>query len=273
MNLDRERWQRVSAILDAALERPAEARALYLDAACGGDPGLRKQVEELLAAEGSAGSFLAEPAVERGAALVAEMAETLGEPEGSARGRHVGAYRLRDELGEGGMGVVYLAERADGQFEQRVAVKLLRQGLQGEEARRRFLQERQILARLEHPAIARLLDGGVTEDGTPFFVMELVEGKPVTPEADERRWGIEQRLRVFLEICDAVQYAHRNLIVHRDLKPSNILVDAAGRVKLLDFGIAKLLAEGEGARAQSPRTMLRAMTPEYAAPEQVRGIP
>jgi len=273
MNLDREGWQRVSAILGEALEQPPEGRARYLDAACGGDAGLRKQVEELLAAERSAGSFLATPAVERGAALVAEMAEALGEGEGSARGRLLGAYRLLDELGEGGMGTVHLAERADGQFEQRVAVKLLRQGLQGEEARRRFLQERQILARLEHPAIARLIDGGVTEEGTPFFVMELVLGKPVTTECDERRLGIDARLRVFLDVCEAVQYAHRNLIVHRDLKPSNILVDAGGRVKLLDFGIAKLLSEGDEARSESGRTLLRALTPEYAAPEQLRGDP
>jgi serine/threonine-protein kinase len=172
------------------------------------------------------------------------------------------------------MGTVYLAERVDGQFEQQVAIKLLKQGLPGEDARRRFLQERQILARLEHPGIARLLDGGVTAEGTPFFVMEHVEGRPVTAYCNEQNFGIEQRLRVFLEICDAVQYAHRNLVVHRDLKPSNILVDAAGRVKLLDFGIAKLLAEGDdGAPAEATRSVLRAMTPEYAAPEQVRGDP
>jgi serine/threonine-protein kinase len=202
------------------------------------------------------------------------MAETLDGPaEASAGGRVVGAYRLLDELGEGGMGTVYLAERADGQFEQQVAVKLLKHGLHGEEARRRFLQERQILARLQHDSIARLLDGGLTEDGTPFFVMERVEGKPITIYCDEQRLGIEARLHVFLEVCDAAQYAHRNLVVHRDLKPSNILVDAAGSVKLLDFGIAKLLVEGDDGAAEGTRTTLRAMTPEYAAPEQVRGDP
>jgi tetratricopeptide (TPR) repeat protein len=168
------------------------------------------------------------------------------------------------------MGVVYLAERMDGQFDQRVAIKLLKRGVSGMDAERRFLQERQILARLQHPGIARLLDGGVTADGSPFFVMERVEGIPITEFCDTRRLGVEQRLRVFLTVCEAVQYAHRSLVVHRDLKPSNILLDAGGRVKLLDFGIAKLLAQGsEGAPAG--RTALRVMTPEYAAPEQVRG--
>lgn len=265
----------MSAILDAALEIPAEARAAHLDQACAGDLELRKQVDELLAADAAAGSFLAESALEQAAPLVAEIAEELdAPPPPHGRGSSVGAYRLLGPLGEGGMGLVYLAERKDGQFEHQVAVKVLRQGLQGEEAGRRFLQERRILARLQHPGIARLLDGGVTPDGSPFFVMERVEGRPVTAYCDERRLGIDARLRVFLEICEAVQYAHRRLVVHRDLKPSNILLDEAGRVKLLDFGIAKVLADGsEEAAAESTRTALRAMTPEYAAPEQVRGDP
>ncbi|MFI5007278.1 MAG: tetratricopeptide repeat protein [Solirubrobacterales bacterium] len=273
--LDRQRWPRVSAVLEAALERPEPERAGYLDEACAGDAELRRQVEELLAADAAAGSFLAMNAVERAAPLVAEIGEGIELQAPALAGeRIVGAYRLLSQLGEGGMGVVYLAERVDGQFEHQVAVKLLKQGLHGEDAGRRFLQERQILARLQHPGIARLLDGGVTAQDSPFFVMERVEGRPVTAYCDEHRLGIEQRLRVFLEICDAVQYAHRSLVVHRDLKPSNILVDAAGRVKLLDFGIAKLLAEGsEDEAVASTRTALRAMTPEYAAPEQVRGDP
>ena len=269
--LDPERWRRLSTILDGALDLPSEARPRYLDEACGDDADLRREVEDLLAAEASAGPFLETPAGERSAPLVAEMVQHLDEAEASPVGRLVGPYRLLAELGEGGMGTVHLAERADGQFEQRVAIKLLRHGLESREARRRFLQERQILARLEHPAIARLLDGGVTEQGVPFFVMELVEGRPVTTYCEEQRLGVEQRLRVFLEICDAAQYAHRNLVVHRDLKPSNVLVDPAGRVKLLDFGIAKLLAEGDDRAPAATRTLLQAMTPEYAAPEQVRG--
>jgi serine/threonine-protein kinase len=268
--IGRERWQRVSAVLDAALELPGAARAAYLDEACAGDGDLRRQVEELLAADAEAGSFLAAGALERAAVLVADIAEELATAPASGE-RLVGAYRLLHELGEGGMGVVYLAERIDGQFEHQVAVKLLKQGLGGADAGRRFLQERQILARLQHPGIGRLLDGGVTESGTPFFVMERVEGRPVSLYCNKERLGIDARLRVFLEICDAVQYAHRSLVVHRDLKPANILVDATGRVKLLDFGIAKLLAEGAG--STSTRTVQRAMTPEYAAPEQLRGDP
>ena len=268
--LDPERWRRLSTILDGALDLPSEARARYLDLACGGDAELRREVEDLLAAEASAGPFLETPAGERSAPLVAEMVQHLGEAEAPPAGRLVGAYRLLAELGEGGMGTVHLAERADGQFEQRVAIKLLRHGLESREARRLFLQERQILARLEHPAIARLLDGGVTEQGVPYFVMELVEGRPVATYCEEEQLGIEARLRVFLEICDAAQYAHRNLVVHRDLKPSNVLVDPAGRVKLLDFGIAKLLAESDDT-TPATRTLVQAMTPEYAAPEQVRG--
>ena len=274
-DLDRERWQRVSPILEAALELPPAARAAYLNESCGGDTELRRNVEELLAAEASAGSFLSEGALERGAPLVAELAGGAPAlPPTPATGRLVGVYRLVAELGEGGMGTVHLAERVDGHFEQRVAIKLLKQGLADDDAKRRFLQERQILARLDHPGIARLIDGGVTAEGTPFFVMERVEGRPVTNYCDEQGFGIEQRLRVFLEICDAVQYAHGSRVVHRDIKPSNILVDAAGRVKLLDFGIAKLLAAGSGSSPlEATRTFVRAMTPEYAAPEQVRNEP
>ena len=269
---DRAHWQRISAILDAALERPAEGRAAFVGEACGSDDDLLRQVQKLLAADRDAQGFLCVPALEMAAPFVGEMMEALAESDGVAARGTVGAYRLIGELGEGGMGTVYLAERADGQFEKHVAIKLLRHGAGGEEARQRFVQERQILARLQHPSIAQLLDGGVTEDGVPFIVMEKVDGAPVTDDCARRRLGIEERLRVFLEICDAVQYAHRNLVVHRDLKPSNILVDSAGRVKLLDFGIAKILAEAEAEEgAPPPRTLLRALTPEYAAPEQVRG--
>jgi eukaryotic-like serine/threonine-protein kinase len=273
--IDRELWRRISPILDSALTLPLEARASHLDRACAGDAELRRHVEELLAAEEASGSFLATVSGERGAPL---LAEALTRPEPApptAEELRFGAYRLLGELGEGGMGTVYLAERVDGQFEQQVAVKALKHGVASAEALRRFLQERQILARLEHPGIARLLDGGVTTQGTPFFVMERVEGRPLTDYCNQEGLGVEARLRVVLAVCDAVQYAHGNLVVHRDLKPSNILVDAAGRVKLLDFGIAKLLDEGAAGSPAEPaaRTALRAMTPEYAAPEQVRGEP
>jgi serine/threonine-protein kinase len=270
--LDQERWRQACAVFDAALELPKDAQARYVADACGGDGRLRLLVEELLESEGKADGFMAAPAVEHAAPLIAEMIEPATE-EASVVPLTVGRYLLLGKLGEGGMASVHLARRSDGQFEQQVAVKLLKQGVYGEEGRRRFLQERQILARLQHPGIARLLDGGVTDDGTPFFVMERVEGLPVTAYCDENRLSVESRLRVFLEICEAAQYAYRNLVVHRDLKPSNILVDTTGRVKLLDFGIAKLLAEGAEEQAAATRTTLRVMTPEYAAPEQVRGDP
>jgi serine/threonine-protein kinase len=188
-------------------------------------------------------------------------------------GRTIGRYVVRREIGHGGIGRVYLAERADGQFEQRVALKLVKRGMDTDEIVARFLRERQILARLEHPSIARLVDGGVHEDGRPYFVMEHVEGVPITRHCDERRLSVDERLRLFTIVCRAVQYAHRNLVVHRDLKPTNVLVTEAGEVKLLDFGIAKLLGTSE-----SDATMIRApgvvlMTPEYASPEQIAGDP
>jgi serine/threonine-protein kinase len=271
--IDRELWRRISPILDAVLTLPLEERASHLDRACGGDGQLRRHVEELLAAEEANPSFLATVGGERGASLLADALAAPGREPAPTSPHAFGAYRLLGELGEGGMGTVYLAERMDGHFEQQVAVKVLKQGVPSAEALRRFLQERQILARLQHPGIARLLDGGVTTEGTPYFVMERVQGRPLTEYCDQERLGIDERLRVFLSVCDAVLYAHRNLVVHRDLKPSNILVDAGGYVKLLDFGIAKLLSEGAGAPAAPARTTLRAMTPEYAAPEQVRGEP
>jgi serine/threonine protein kinase/Tfp pilus assembly protein PilF len=186
------------------------------------------------------------------------------------RGETVGAYRLIEPLGRGGMGEVYLGERADGRFEQKVAVKLVKRGMDSVEILRRFARERRILARLEHPGIARLLDGGETPDGRPYFVMERVEGESITDYCRARGVALEDRLRLFASCCDAVDAAHRGLVVHRDLKPSNILVTPDGQVKLLDFGIAKLLGEEEG---EIPLTRLgeRMITPAYAAPEQILG--
>jgi eukaryotic-like serine/threonine-protein kinase len=186
--------------------------------------------------------------------------------------RHLGPYRVLRELGRGGMGVVYLAERDDGQFRRRVAIKVVRSGFDDGHIQRRFLAERQILASLSHPNIAQLLDGGVTDGQLPYLVMEYVDGLPITDYCDKHRLGIDARLRLFLEVCDAVQHAHQNLVIHRDLKPANIVVDSAGRVKLLDFGIAKLL-NPSFAPAEAPLTRLdqRAMTLDYASPEQVRG--
>lgn len=189
----------------------------------------------------------------------------------SAAGRRIGPYRLVRELGRGGMGVVYLAERADGAYEQSVALKVLPPSLRSDALAKRFLLERRILARLEHPGVARLLDAGVAEHGEPYFVLEYVDGEPLTRWCDARRLSVTERLQLFLRVCEGVQYAHGRLIVHRDLKPSNILVTWEGEVKLLDFGIAKLLADGEAEATALTRTGARPYTPGYAAPEQLRG--
>ena len=246
-------------IFAGALERSAAERAAFLDAACGGDPELRRELERLLAADQRIGDFLERPA-----------GELLGMVPLGGDGGRVGPYRLLRRIGSGGMGAVYLARRDDEQYERLVAVKVLRWGLDSPEARHRFRAERQILARLEHPNIARLYDGGTTDEGRPYLVMELVEGLPVDRYCDERRLTVGQRLDLFRRICGAVQYAHQNLLVHRDLKPGNILVTAAGEPKLLDFGIAKRL-EAEDRDSDDTLPGLRVMTPVYASPEQVRG--
>ena len=254
-----ERWQRVKTLLDGALEQPAEQRDAFLSAACAGDATLRKEVDSLVASGDRAQDFLEEP-----------MPASYGSP-----GRHlperVGSYRLLSEIAHGGMGAVYLAERTD-DFRKRVAVKVLRIEIGSESVVRRFRQERQILAGLDHPDIARLLDGGTTEDGVPYFVMEHVEGTPIDQYCDSRGLSLPERLGLFRTVCSAVSYAHRQQVVHRDLKPGNILVTADGTPKLLDFGIAKVLAPGS-AETDATTTGLRLMTPEYASPEQVRSDP
>jgi serine/threonine protein kinase len=267
--LDRARWKRVSAILDAAMELEPDARARFLDEACGGDGDLRGDVEDLL--EAAPEDFLGVPAVDRARSIVASLD---GQPSLSLSGRMVGPYRLLRELGEGGMGVVYLAERADGQFDQQVAIKLVKLGFLSAGAQRRFLIERQILAKLAHPNVARLLDGGATDSGQPYVVMDYVEGVPIDRFCDLHRLSITDRLELFRTVCGAVEYAHQNLVVHRDLKPANILVTRDGVPKLLDFGIAKLI--GPDPTFENPdvtATGLHPMTPEYASPEQVRSEP
>ncbi|MBW3552433.1 MAG: serine/threonine-protein kinase [Gemmatimonadetes bacterium] len=215
-------------------------------------------------------TFLEVPAAEFAAPLLAEL---VGELEPAESGSTLGPYRILREIGHGGMGTVYLAERADHQYEKRVALKILRAwDAANERSVRRFLEERQILASLDHPDIARLLDGGVTAEGVPWFAMERVEGVPIDRHCADMRLSIEERLELFCRVCSAVQYAHRNLVVHRDLKPANILVTAEGAVKLLDFGIAKLLGR-DAADASLTGTAELVMTPLYASPEQVRGEP
>jgi serine/threonine-protein kinase len=264
-----EHWQRVQRTLDTALALEPRAVSAYLDEACSDDETVRREVERMLAACAEADHFLESPPSRLAAELLAELPVL--------EGRRIGPYVITSRIGRGGMGVVYLAERDDGQFRQRVALKLVPRGLETEHALRRFLDERQILASLNHPGIARLLDGGITTDGVPYFAMEYVEGTPIDRYCAERALDIDSRLELFALVCDAVQYAHQNLVVHRDIKPSNILVtdpDAAhdaGRPKLLDFGIAKLLDES-GPR-DSTGTGARWLTPRYASPEQILGAP
>jgi serine/threonine protein kinase len=254
----------IESIFEAAIERPTADRASWLADRCGTDRQLRAEVDALIAAHERAHGILEEN--------VSVAAAT--ELQNMHRGRRFGAYRVISELGRGGMGVVFLAERDDGQYQQRVAVKLLQAGPDAEDLHRRFVAERQILASLRHRGIAQLLDGGVTDGHLPFLVMEYVDGVPITTYCDRRRLGIDARLRLFRDVCAAVHYAHQNLIIHRDIKPANILVSPDGGVKLLDFGIAKLLNPALGPVDQPlTRTGLRAMTPEYASPEQIRGDP
>ena len=257
-------WARLSALFDEAVDLPPDQREAFITSACAGETELGQRLRRMLAADAQAESdgFLGSPALS--ANLRAWDADSTEYEPGS---RRFGAYRLIRLIGAGGMGEVHLAERSDGQFEQRVALKLLPRPTPG--LIQRFRQERQILARLEHPNIARLLDGGVGEAHVPYFAMEYIEGVPIVEFGRQRELGVGAILRLFLLVCDAVQYAHRSLVVHRDIKPSNILVVADGTPKLLDFGIAKVLQETDGSDAT--RTNVRAFTPDYAAPEQIRG--
>ncbi len=257
-----QRWQRVRTLFARAVALAAADRHRLLELEAADDTELRREVEELIAADGGDDRIAA--AVQGGAAMATRM----------PRDEAVGPWKIQRQLGEGGMGAVYLAVRADGSFQKRVAVKLLKRGMDSEAILRRFELERHILAGLEHPNIARLLDAGSTGDGRPYFVMEYVDGVPIDTFCDERRLGVEARLELFRAVCSAVSYLHQNLIVHRDLKPSNILITAAGVPKLLDFGIAKLLNPPPGSDSLDVTcATLRPMTPGYASPEQAAGRP
>ncbi len=257
-------------LLAEALERPPGERDVFLDAACGGSSSLRAELDSLIAAHAAQerdGEFLETLDRAGGAAL---LEHAVADPPVT----RAGPYALLRELGRGGMGVVYLGERAEGGFRQRAAIKLVKRGMDSDAILARFLRERQILAGLDHPNVARLLEGGVTDEGQPWFAMELVEGEPLTGYCDSRRLGLADRLRLFTDACRAVQYAHAHLVIHRDLKPGNMLVNGEGRLKLLDFGVAKLLAEGDaGADGAGGLTRAGAHpgTLGYSAPEQVRG--
>ncbi len=248
-------------LFERALTLAPWEREAFLTAACADDRDLRSDVESLLAHDRAADSYLATPILE-----VEGAAGELPDP------RTVGSYRLDEKLGEGGMGQVFLGRRVDAPFEQEVAIKVLRASLASEDARRRLLLESQILASLDHPNIARLIDGGTSDDGSPFFVMELVAGIPITTYCEQHRLSVRRRIELFLTVCDAVQYAHQRLVVHRDLTPSNVLVTDDGEPKVLDFGIAKILGSPAETRHRTV-TGERIFTPEYASPEQVLGHP
>src|SRR5579883_1883741 len=261
--MNAEQWQRLKAVLDAVLPLQGEERAAYLDEVFLGDPSLRSELESLLCShEQATSNFLRDPAV-------AVLAPLFVPPAAVQSGRRIGAYQILGEIGRGGMGEVYRAVRADGAFDRQVAIKMVRGGFDTYFIGERFRNERQILAGLDHPNIARLLDGGATDDGIPYIVMELVEGTPIDAHCDQHSLNIARRLELFRSVCSAVHYAHQHLVIHRDLKPGNILVTPDGVPKLLDFGIAKIVSPSAGVET----TLMHALTPEYASPEQVRGQP
>jgi serine/threonine protein kinase len=279
-----DRWRIATAIFHAALERPPDRRPSFLAEACREDQSLRANVEALLAGDERANAAGDPLAVDPARALFPDVptldvatqtrADSEAAPATPMEGRHFGAYRILHEIGSGGMGSVYLANRVDETFHQRVAIKIVRPGFADAKITGRFRQEREILAALDHPTIARLIDGGSTDEGVPYFVMEYADGQPIDAWCDRHKADVTRRLELFRAVCSGVQHAHDHLVLHRDLKPANIFVTADGGVKLLDFGIAKLLAQPAFPGASTNTgTAMRVMTPRYASPEQVRGEP
>ncbi len=266
-----ERCQQVEEIFQAALDRPPEERAGFVSEACANDVGLKRDVEILLSQHESPWSRFEEPVYAGPDPSPLECKEDAD----ALIGRRLGAYRIERQVGRGGMGIVYEAARVDNEFRKRAAIKLVKRGMDTDFVLRRFRQERQILAALDHPNIALLLDGGTTDDGLPYFVMEFIEGQPLYKYCDANQLSISERLKLFVQICEAIHYAHQKQVVHRDIKPSNVLVTSDGTPKLLDFGIAKLLnPDLVGEITLDPTaTAMRLMTPEYASPEQIQGAP
>jgi eukaryotic-like serine/threonine-protein kinase len=259
------RWAKISEIIETALEKPETERAAYLTEVCGADTALRQEIDSLLSYEETETDFFEKNQI---SPLMFADSDKLTD---SFIGKQIGKYKISEMLGEGGMGAVFLGERTGGEFEQQVAIKLLKQGFVSKVALSRFISERQILARLHHRYIAQLIDGGTTDEGMPYLIMEYVEGLPLMDYCQKNNLGLKERLGIFQNICSAVQYAHQHLVIHRDLKPSNILVTEDGSPKLLDFGISKLVSPDDD--AQQTQTEFRAMTPAYASPEQIRGEP
>src|SRR5215813_10465163 len=260
------RWQQAKQVFNEALAQAPAEQTAFISRACADDLDLQHEVESLLRAHNRADGFIETPVVDDVFRLVdIDQQEIPG-------GRRIGQYQVIRKLGDGGMGAVYLAARADDQFQKQVAIKVVRFGLDNQFVINRFLSERQILANLEHPNIARLIDGGTTEAGLPYLVMEYIEGLPIDEYCECLALATVERLNLFRTVCSAVQYAHLHLVIHRDIKPSNVIVTTEGVPKLLDFGIAKLLDhESLGQGDGKTTTLMRLMTPEYASPEQVRG--
>ncbi len=256
-------WEKIKETFAQVLEIPSNQRAEFLTRVCDGDKNLQAEIESLLEAYNETQQHL----IENQEFAAAPLFETNGT---NYAGKRFGNYKIIREIGRGGMGAVFLAERSDGEFDQQVALKIVRQTFAAADLERHFRRERQILASLNHPNIAKLLDGGVSDAGEPFIAMEFIEGEPILDFAEKRNLEIEDRLQLFLKVCDAVSYAHRNLIIHRDIKPLNVLVDKSGVPKLLDFGLAKIFDENMLDVSQT-ETAFRAFTPAYASPEQMRG--
>lgn len=262
-----DRWNQINELFHEALALDPQQRPAFLKNACGTDELLQSEIQSLLAANDLAGNFIETP-------VAANVFDSLTDDvEPLAAGQKVGAYRIVREIGRGGMGAVYLAERDDQHYQKYVALKLVKRGMDTDYVLRHFRNERQILANFDHPNIARLFDGGSTETGLPYFVMEYVEGLPIDQYCDSHNLSISKRLELFCRVCEAVSYAHRHMVIHRDIKPSNILVTRDGIPKLMDFGIAKILQADAGDEPTATATNLRVMTPEYASPEQALGLP
>lgn len=268
--MDPERWQRVQDAFLSAAELPLEEQASHLDRVCAGDIEFRRQVEALLAGDRTGDEILGEAV---GGVAQACVNDGEARDELSHIGRRVGPYMIVRAIGRGGMGAVYQAVRMDSEYLTSVAVKFIADGMQTPEVLSRFRTERQILASLQHPNIAGLLDGGTTEDGRPYIVMEYIEGEPLLEYAKRHNLGVAARLKIFHDVCLALHHAHQMLVIHRDIKPANILVTNSGVPKLLDFGIAKLLAPELVGADQTTETIMRRLTPLYASPEQVKGEP
>lgn len=257
--MDATKWQNIKSVMAAALDLPAESRADFL--AREPDAEVRAAVEKLLLADERAGEFIHKP-------ILIEQGVAEDEAKDYFTGRRIENYLILEKIGTGGMGAVYLAERVNSDFKQKVALKIIKRGMDSEAILKRFERERKILSRLRHANIAALLDGGISSEGLPFFVMEYVDGSPLGEFCRKNNPSLEARLKIFQQICGAVEDAHKNLVVHRDLKPSNIIVSQDGTPKLLDFGIAKLLS---GEDAETTATQAKMFTPEYASPEQILG--